>query len=77
MELLRLRRRTELAKKGHKLLKDKLDGLIQRLASLGPENRRVDIEEHVGLESHQQGVLAHAYHRGPRDSRQLLSRDTQ
>jgi V/A-type H+/Na+-transporting ATPase subunit D len=31
MELLRLRRRTALAKKGHKLLKDKLDGLIQQL----------------------------------------------
>lgn len=31
MELLRLRRRATLAKKGHKLLKDKLDGLIQQL----------------------------------------------
>jgi len=30
MELLRLRRRLEMAKRGHKLLKDKLDGLVQR-----------------------------------------------
>jgi len=30
IELLRLRRRVELARRGHKLLKDKLDGLMQR-----------------------------------------------
>lgn len=30
MHLLRLRRRAELARRGHKLLKDKLDGLVQR-----------------------------------------------
>lgn len=30
IELLRLRRRVELARRGHKLLKDKLDGLLQR-----------------------------------------------
>lgn len=30
MELLRLRRRVALARRGHKLLKDKLDGLVQR-----------------------------------------------
>lgn len=30
MQLLRLRRRLELARRGHKLLKDKLDGLVQR-----------------------------------------------
>jgi len=30
MQLLRLRRRVELARRGHKLLKDKLDGLVQR-----------------------------------------------
>ena len=30
MELLRLRRRVEIARRGHKLLKDKLDGLMQR-----------------------------------------------
>ncbi len=41
MELLRLRRRTALAKKGHKLLKDKLDGLIQRLLEIVKANRRL------------------------------------
>ena len=34
MELLRLRRRSQLAQRGHKLLKDKLDGLIQRFMGL-------------------------------------------
>ncbi|MBU0630112.1 MAG: V-type ATP synthase subunit D [Candidatus Margulisbacteria bacterium] len=33
MELLRLRRRVSLAKRGHKLLKDKLDGLMQQFLS--------------------------------------------
>jgi V/A-type H+/Na+-transporting ATPase subunit D len=41
MELLRLRRRTALAKKGHKLLKDKLDGLIQRLLQVVKAHRRL------------------------------------
>ncbi len=34
MMLLRLRRRVELARRGHKLLKDKLDGLVQRFLSV-------------------------------------------
>jgi V/A-type H+-transporting ATPase subunit D len=34
MELLRLRRRVALARRGHKLLKDKLDGLVQRFFGL-------------------------------------------
>ena len=37
MELLRLRRRTVLARKGHKLLKDKLDGLIQQLFEIAKQ----------------------------------------
>jgi V/A-type H+-transporting ATPase subunit D len=41
MELLRLRRRTVLAKKGHKLLKDKLDGLIQRILNIVKAHRRL------------------------------------
>ncbi|MBU0687377.1 MAG: V-type ATP synthase subunit D [Candidatus Margulisbacteria bacterium] len=34
MELMKLKVRTALAKRGHKLLKDKLDGLIQRFLKL-------------------------------------------
>jgi V/A-type H+-transporting ATPase subunit D len=41
MELLRLRRRTALAKKGHKLLKDKLDGLIQRMLGIVKAHRHL------------------------------------
>jgi len=41
MELLRLRRRTALAKKGHKLLKDKLDGLIQQLLKIVKEQAKL------------------------------------
>lgn len=39
MELLKLRRRAELAKRGHKLLKDKLDGLIQDFIRTSKELR--------------------------------------
>ncbi|KAF0135110.1 MAG: V-type H+-transporting ATPase subunit D [Candidatus Saganbacteria bacterium] len=34
MQLLRLRKQTALARRGHKLLKDKLDGLVQRFYSI-------------------------------------------
>ena len=37
MMLLRLKRRVELARRGHKLLKDKLDGLVQRFLSIKKE----------------------------------------
>ncbi|MFH1825761.1 MAG: V-type ATP synthase subunit D [bacterium] len=42
MELLRLKRRTVLAKKGHKLLKDKLDGLIQRILHIAKAYQRLN-----------------------------------
>lgn len=37
MQLLLLKRRLELARRGHKLLKDKLDGLVQRFLSAKKE----------------------------------------
>lgn len=44
MELLRLRRRLALAKRGHKLLKDKLDGLIQKLLEAVKEQRHLSLK---------------------------------
>lgn len=43
MQLLRLRRRTELARRGHKLLKDKLDGLVQKF--YGIKNKYLSLYE--------------------------------
>ena len=39
MELLRLKRRTQIAKRGHKLLKDKLDELMKKFMDLIHQNR--------------------------------------
>lgn len=41
MELLRLKRRLVVAKRGHKLLKDKRDALIQEFIRLVKENRKI------------------------------------
>ncbi|NLL62036.1 MAG: V-type ATP synthase subunit D [Candidatus Atribacteria bacterium] len=41
MELLKLKRRLELANRGYKLLKDKRDALIQKFIKLVYENKRV------------------------------------
>lgn len=51
MELLRLRRRTLLAKKGHKLLKDKLDGLVQQILSIANSYQKLsaELEEELTL----------------------------
>jgi V/A-type H+-transporting ATPase subunit D len=40
MELLRLRRRLVVAKRGHKLLKDKLDGLMKEFLKIAKEYKR-------------------------------------
>lgn len=44
MELLKLRRRAETAKRGHKLLKDKLDELLREFMARISENRRLRTE---------------------------------
>ncbi|MFC1571509.1 V-type ATP synthase subunit D [Candidatus Margulisiibacteriota bacterium] len=61
MELLRLKRRTVLAKKGHKLLKDKLDGLIQRILEIVRAHRHLSrkLEEEL-IEVFQKLVLSSA-----------------
>ena len=41
MELLRLKRRLALARRGYKLLKDKRDALIQQFIKLVHENRKI------------------------------------
>ncbi len=41
MELLRTRRRLEMARRGHKLLKDKFDGLIQRFLHVIKEEQKL------------------------------------
>lgn len=49
MELLRLKKRAATAVRGHKLLKDKLDALMQRLLSITEEARRLrsEVEDHL------------------------------
>ena len=56
MELLRLRRRVELARRGHKLLKDKLDGLVQRFNSIKNDYLQLQAE----LEPRLGGVFSKA-----------------
>jgi len=61
MELLRLRRKTALAKRGHKLLKDKLDGLIQRLLKIVREHSRLSSQlEEALIDIFQKLALASA-----------------
>ncbi|MCX5808933.1 MAG: V-type ATP synthase subunit D, partial [Proteobacteria bacterium] len=47
MELLRLRKRLVVARRGHKLLKDKLDGLTKEFMNLAREYRgfRIEVDE--------------------------------
>ena len=46
MELMKLRRRADMARRGHKLLKDKLDELLKEFMARIAENRRLrtDVE---------------------------------
>lgn len=49
MELLKLRRRAETARRGHKLLKDKLDELLKEFMARIAENRRLRHEVEIAL----------------------------
>lgn len=53
MELLKLRRRAQMAKRGHKLLKDKLEELLRRFLGL--------IDEAGARRSEMEGALAEAF----------------
>lgn len=57
MELLKLRRRLDTARRGHKLLKDKLDELLKEFMARIAENRRLRSEVEVALSS-AYGLLA-------------------
>ncbi|MBU4193499.1 MAG: V-type ATP synthase subunit D, partial [Actinobacteria bacterium] len=59
MELLKLRRRMTIARRGHKLLKDKFDELMKRFMTLVKETRdlRREVEGDLG-EGHKLSALA-------------------
>src|SRR5512136_2302045 len=67
MELLKLRKRLQIARRGHKLLKDKQDKLIQELMTLIKEERKLRAEvEDLFRES--LGLFAIAEAQMPTDS---------
>jgi len=67
MELLKLRKRLKIARRGHKLLKDKQDKLIQELLTLIKEDRRLRSEAEEEFQR-SLGLLAIAEAEIPADS---------
>lgn len=57
MELLKLKRRIGLARRGHKLLKNKLDELIQQFFPLIEEARRLRDDVDIGLKNAFGGLI--------------------
>jgi len=67
MELLKLRKRLQIARRGHKLLKDKQDKLIQELMRLTKEERALRADAEDGFQA-SLGFLAMAEAQAPADS---------
>lgn len=76
MELLKLRRRAETARRGHKLLKDKLDELLKEFMARISANRRLrsDVEGEL-LSGYAQLALARAEAGSPTIAQALLAGD--
>lgn len=74
MELLKLRRRAETARRGHKLLKDKLDELLKEFMARISANRRLraDVEGEL-LSGYGQLALARAEAGSPTIAQALLA----
>ncbi len=67
MELLKLRKRLQIARRGHKLLKDKQDKLIQELLTLTKEERKLRSEAEEEFQT-SLGLFAIAEAEMPSDS---------
>lgn len=74
MELLKLRRRRDTAKRGHKLLKDKLDELLKEFMARIGENRRLrqEVEKEL-FAAYGQLAIARAEAGGPVIAQALLA----
>lgn len=73
MELLRLKRRLALARRGYKLLKDKRDALIQKFIKLVHENRKIREEFDKKMRESMNDFLLASLSMGNRDLDSIFS----
>jgi V/A-type H+/Na+-transporting ATPase subunit D len=73
MELLRLKRRLALARRGYKLLKDKRDALIQKFIKLVQENRKIREEFDKTMRENMNEFLLASLSMGNRDLDSIFS----
>jgi V/A-type H+/Na+-transporting ATPase subunit D len=73
MELLRLKRRLALARRGYKLLKDKRDALIQKFIKLVQENRKIREEFDKKMRENMNEFLLASLSMGNRDLDSIFS----
>lgn len=72
MELIRLRRRLELARRGHKLLKDKRDELMRQLLSMVDEVKELRLNIEYEFQSILQGFILAKAKTDPYQTEQAL-----